>query len=206
MQKAIRAGVGQGLFVRSTKPGMEIRAANPDVCIPVSELTSQAGGIGVQLSPTRTWEFAGNVAVVENADAFWKHELVLPDADLAILASGNMSRRLLTWLASPAMAQCHVTHWGDYDPVGVCQYLRLADACPGRVETHAPAEVDELLPRFGKRELVTRQPQFLDRLRRRTSDRHVSRMVDLFDRYRRGLEQEVLLCSDPLGTGLQSSV
>jgi hypothetical protein len=196
--KAIRAGVGQGLFVRSTKPGVEIRAAEADVSIPVSDLTSQAGGIGVQLSPTRTWEFAGTVAVVENADAFWKHELVLPDADLAILASGNMSRRLVSWLASAAMAQCHITHWGDYDPVGVCQYLRLADACPGRVETHVPNEIDELLPRFGKRELVTRQAQFLDRLRRRTSDRHVSRMVDLFDRHLRGLEQEILLCS-PLG-------
>jgi hypothetical protein len=31
-------------------------------------------------------------------------------------------------------------------------------------------------------------------------------MVDLFDRHRRGLEQEVLLCSDPLGTGLQTSM
>jgi chromosome segregation ATPase len=66
--------------------------------------------------------------------------------------------------------------------------------------------VDELLPRFGKRELVTRQPQFLDRLRRRTSDQHVSRMVDLFDRYRRGLEQEVLLCGDPLTIRSRSTV
>lgn len=191
--KAIRTGVGQGLFVRSTKPGVEIRSAEGEVCISVGQMTDQAGGMGVQLSPERTWLFAGDVVVVENADAFWRHDVVLPEADLAIFGSGNMSGRLVRWLASPGMARCRITHWGDYDPVGVCQYLRLADACPGRVVTYAPPEVDELLPKYGKRKLITRQPRFLDRLRRRTSDPHVRRMVDLFDRHMRGLEQEVLL-------------
>lgn len=191
--KAVRTAVGQGIFVRSKKPDVEIQSIDGDVCIAVGQLTAQAGGMGVQLSAERSWMFAGNVAVIENADAFWRHEFVLPDADLAILGSGNMSTRLLHWLASPAMAQCRITHWGDYDPVGVCQYLRLADACPGRVETYAPNKVDRLLPRYGKRNLVLRQPTFLDRLRGRSADPHVRRMLGLFDQFRRGLEQEILL-------------
>lgn len=191
--KAIRLAIGQGLFVRSAKPEVEIRSVDGDVRIAVGQLTAQAGGIGVQLSADRTWTFAGTVAVVENADTFWRHDVVLPEADLAILGSGNLSGRFLAWLASPGMAQCHVTHWGDYDPVGVYQYLRLADACPGRVESYAPDEVDELLPKYGKRKLVTRQAQFLDRLRERASDPHVRRMIELFDKHRRGLEQEILL-------------
>ena len=128
--KAIRYGVGQGVFVRATKPGIVIRSADGGVSIPVSELTTKAGGSGIQLAPDKAWSFVGDIAVVENADAFWRHDDVLSDADLAILGSGNMSARLLKWLASPEMEQCHIIHWGDYDPVGVYQYLRLADACP----------------------------------------------------------------------------
>jgi hypothetical protein len=193
--KAIRHGVGQGVFVRATKPDIVIHSEDGDVSIPVSELTAKAGGSGIQLAPGKAWAFVGDIAVVENADAFWRHDDVLPDVDLAILGSGNMSARLLEWLASPEMAKCHIIHWGDYDPVGVYQYLRLADACPGRVVTYAPGEVDDLLPKYGKRTLVTRQPKYLDQIRSRESDPHVRRMIDLFDKHRRGLEQEVLLRS-----------
>lgn len=191
--KAVRRGIGQGIFVRATKPDIEIQSMDGELSISVSDLTSTAGGIGIQLCAQKVWTFAGSVAVVENADAFWQHERVLPDVDMAILGNGNMSSRLLEWLASPAMSNCHIVHWGDYDPVGICQYIRLTDACIGRVESFAPAEVDQLLPRYGKRRLVTHQTTFLDRLRRRESDPYVKRMLALFDVHRRGLEQEVLL-------------
>jgi len=195
--KAVRRAVGQGIFIRSTKLDTEIRSADGKIVIPVSQLTASAGGSGIQLSHEKTWAFAGDVAVVENADAFWRYELVLPEIDLAVLSGGNMSARLVQWLASPEMSQCRIIHWGDYDPVGVCQYLRLLDACPGRVDAYAPPEVDELLPTFGKRTLVTRQPKYLDRLRRRATDPYVHRMIKLFDKHRRGLEQEALLHPRP---------
>ncbi len=191
--KAIHSSIGEGLFVRSTKPNVEIQSIEESICIAVGKLTKQAGGIGIQLSPGRSWTFSGHIAVIENSDAFWRHDLVLPQVDLAIFGSGNVSSRLLQWLASPGMAQCRVTHWGDYDPVGVNQYLRIADACPKRVDTYAPEIIDELLPKYGKRNLITGQTQFLDRLRSRTADPHVRRMLELFDRYHRGLEQEALL-------------
>lgn len=191
--KAIRRGVGQGIFVRSTKPDVAIQSTDGEVAISVSELTTKAGGAGIQLSPDKTWTFNGDIAIVENADAFWQHELVLPDVDLVILSGGNMSERLVKWLASPAMSECRITHWGDYDPVGVWQYLRLLDACQNRVGIFAPPVVDELLPKYGKRKLVTRQSTFFDRIRTRTSNDYVRRMVGLFDKYRRGLEQEILL-------------
>src|SRR5262249_55060291 len=92
--KAIRPGAGQGIFVRSTKPSAEIRSADGEVCISVGRMTEEAGGLGVQLSTERTWVFAGAVVVVENADAFWRHDIVLPESDLAIFGSGNMSGRL----------------------------------------------------------------------------------------------------------------
>ncbi len=191
--KAVRQAVGQGIFIRSAKPDIEIRSADGEIVIPVSELTASAGGSGVQLSAEKTWTFVGDVAVIENADAFWRFELVMPQVDLAVLSGGNMSTRLVQWLGSPEMARCRIVHWGDYDPVGVYQYVRLLDACSGRVEAFAPPEVDELLPKCGKRRLVTRQPKYLDRIREHAADPFVHRMIELFDKHRRGLEQEALL-------------
>jgi hypothetical protein len=112
-----------------------------------------------------------------------------------------MSNRLLDWLASPAMDQCSIIHWGDYDPVGVYQFLRLVDRCPGRVTVYAPATVDRLLVRIGKPKLVTRQGRYLDFIRSRESDPYVGRMIGLLDLHRRGLEQEALLRVGELTVG-----
>jgi Uncharacterized protein conserved in bacteria C-term(DUF2220) len=191
--KAIRRAAGQGIFVRATKPGVLVHSVDGESPINVTQLTSQSGCAGFLLPIFRGWTFVGDIAVVENADAFWKHEVALPEVDLAILANGLMSTRLISWLSSPQMARCRITHWGDYDPIGVCEYLRIARQCPGRVCTYAPPEVDRLLARCGKRRLVTRQPTFLKRLRSSVADPHVRRMTDLFDKHRRGLEQEALL-------------
>ena len=184
--KAVRRGSSQGVFVRATKPGVVLFSTDGQVFIPVSELTLKAGGSGIQLAADRSWSFAGSIVVVENEEVFWRHDEVLPDVDLAVFASGNMSNRLLDWLASPAMEQCAIIHWGDYDPVGVYQFLRLVDKCPGRVTVYAPAIVDGLLARIGKPKLVARQARYLDSIRSRESEPYVGRMIGLFDRHRRG--------------------
>lgn len=191
--KAIGKGLAQGVLVRATKPGVVISSVDGRSVIPVSEQTAQAGGCLVQLSSEREWGFSGTIAVVENTDPFWRHHLVLPNVDLAILSGGNMSTRLLKWLASPAMDQCQFLHWGDYDPVGVFQYLRLAKDCPGRTAAYAPENLEILLPKYGKQQLVTEQVSYLGRIRAQQADPYVRRMVDLFDKHRRGLEQEIYL-------------
>jgi hypothetical protein len=191
--KAIKQGSVQGIFVRSTKPGVVIQSTDGAASVDVCQTTNRGGGAGIQLSSAITWKFDGDIVVIENAETFWKHELVFPDVDIAIFASGGMSGRLITWLSAPEMAQCPITHWGDYDPYGVCEYLRLVRACGDRVSVFAPIEVDELLPRFGKRTLVTKQSTYLDRLRSHGANSYVRRMTDLFDKHRRGLEQELLL-------------
>lgn len=193
--KAIRQGTVQGIFVRSTKPGVVIRSIDGEVSIDISEATARGGGTGIQLSASKQWSFSGHVVVVGNEPTFWKHEVVLPDADMAIFGGGTLSHRLICWLSAPEMATCSITHWDDYDPCGVCEYLRLVRNCGDRVAVYAPAEVDQLLPKHGKRMLVTRQSQYLDRLRSHQSDPYVRRMTQLFDKHRKGLEQELLLLS-----------
>ena len=193
--KAIRQGTVRGIFVRSTKPGVVIQSTDGEASVNISEATAQGGGAGIQLSAAKRWTFSGTILVVENEETFWKHEMAVPDADMAIFASGPLSHRLIRWLTAPEMARCPISHWGDYDPYGVCEYVRMVRECGDRVTVYAPAEVDQLLAKHGKRTLVTRQAQYLDRLRSHQSDPYVRRMIQLFDKHRKGLEQELLLRS-----------
>jgi hypothetical protein len=111
-----------------------------------------------------------------------------------------MSERVLSWLASDQMSECRFVHWGDYDPVGCLEYLRLRERCEGRARMHLPASVAELLPRHGKRDLILEQVQELDALRTGPGDESVRALLHLFDTHRKGLEQEALLM-----TGLGST-
>lgn len=191
--KAFNRSIAEGVFVRAIKPNITIESTETGEVIPVSELTAITGCAAIQLSESRSWTFCGSIAVVENADAFWLHERVIPDSDLVIFASGKMSGRLLDWLASPEMESCSILHWGDYDPVGVTEYIRLTQHCGDRVKTFVPDNLESLLKRHGKRKLITDQVEILGRLRQQSDNRHVARMIALFDRHRKGLEQELLL-------------
>ncbi|MEX2671414.1 MAG: Wadjet anti-phage system protein JetD domain-containing protein [Phycisphaeraceae bacterium] len=182
--------------MRSTRPGVVVRAAEDGSTVPVADLTRLAGGAALLLDDERTWQFAGTVAVVENAEAFWRHHRVL-NVDLAIYTAGRMSsRRLLAWLSSNVMSDCSYLHWGDYDPVGAAEYLRLCEACPGRVQMHLPNNLDALVARYGKRELLVDQLDTLRHVRHFTADAVIAQLVDIWDRRQRGLEQELLLRSE----------
>ena len=116
--------------------------------------------------------------------------------ELAVFGSGNMSNRLVDWLVSDDLKSCSLVHWGDYDPCGVLEYLRLAERCPDRTSSFVPDHIDSLLEN-GQRELLLRQKDFLNKLRTKTADIHVARMVALFDKHRKALDQEGLLDGNP---------
>ena len=135
----------------------------------------------------------GALAVVENLEVFCHFEKLKTDAQLAIYAQGRLSGRILNWLSSPAMAQARIIHCGDYDPVGLDEYLRLKSACRERAALYLPANLEDLLSRYGKRDLLLgNNASILARLRK-TEDQEVRQIVKLIDRYGVGLEQEVLL-------------
>ena len=191
--KGVRHGAYQGVFVRSTKPGIHIYRCDGKGSVDVSGMTRIGGGAAIVLSKEDSWTFSGTVATVENEETFWNHDVVLPTVDLAVYTHGKMSNRLLSWLGSEAMSQCEYLHWGDYDPIGVNDYRRLARMCPGRVRFFVPERLEELLARFGNTKLIEKQAKFLTRLRKHAADPVVEGMIRLFDLYRRGLEQELLL-------------
>ena len=188
--KACQTSAAKGVFVRSLKPGVQFTSGRG--VLPIYELTVLAGGAAVAIEEPNPWCFAGQVALVENEEAFWQHERALPEADLAVFGIGRVSGRVLRWLAGPGFAECRFLHWGDYDAVGIAEYVRVRNALPGRVRLHVPDNIEHLLSIHGERDRYEDQLPALSGLRG-DSEALVTHMVQLFDKYRRGLDQELLL-------------
>lgn len=190
--KTAARGRFEGVFIRSHKPETSL-VSGDGVRLHVGELTAAAGVAALTLDAARRWSFSGTVAVVENAEPFWQYERELPEVDLAVFASGRLSERVLVWLASDDMAACRLVHWGDYDPVGCMEFIRLRERCGDRAAMHVPSRVEDLLQTFGKAALLTDQLDTLATLRRLAAPPEVAALLEMFDRNRRGLEQEALL-------------
>lgn len=187
-KRAVRGGASPVVLRAFTTARLERDGASLDVCA----LTRVAGAAALVVSPDCPWRFEGVVALVENLEAFLNVERIVDGFNLVLYAPGRLSRIVRAWLASPAMAGARYIHLGDYDPVGLDEYLKLKAACPGRVELHVPPDLEERLRRFGKEALLRDSVAVLGRLRR-SKDPEVSAIVYALDRFGRGLEQEALL-------------
>jgi len=194
--KLARSGASEGVFLRSNRDATIVSTVDGVHQVPVAELTRVAGGAAILLDDSRDWTFTGTVAVIENAEAFWRHDRVL-DVDLAVYSAGRMSsRRLLDWLASVPMEECTFVHWGDYDPIGAAEFLRLQHACPDRARMHLPPNLETLLASHGNRALLVKQRNVLDQIRNHAENSTIAKLIDLWDRHQRVLEQELLLLTD----------
>lgn len=140
----------------------------------------------------RTVAFSGVVATVENPTVFMRHDWAAEGVDMAIATNGRMSRRLIAWLASEPMRNARVIHYGDYDPVGLSEYGRLADALGERATLFLPARIEYLFRRYSDRELLTRSASLLPALQKSLNP-PVRRVLQLMAEYGGGLEQECIL-------------
>jgi len=166
-----------------------------DQILPVAQWTNLAGVAALHITDDKVWGFCGKLAVVENLEVFWHIEKIDPSVDLALYAQGRLSQRIIAWLSSAAMAEVQVIHFGDYDPVGLDEYLRLIQARPVRTSLYVPENLEDLLRRYGKKQLLDDSQAVLHRLRR-VEDPDVARIVAMMDRWGVGLEQEVLLSQE----------
>lgn len=141
---------------------------------------------------TYPWpEFSGHIATVENPTVLlgfpWKDHNV----DLAILTSGRMSNRMISWLACDAMARSTITHFGDYDPVGLSEFDRLYATLGNRVNLYIPDNLELLFRRYGSPSLQAKSANLLHQL---SKSKHpdILLVLELSRKYG-GLEQEALL-------------
>jgi hypothetical protein len=189
--KAARCGGREPVFIRG-RAGATL--THGDTVLQVAELTDRAGCTALTLDDVTFWSCTSTVAIIENEEVFCYFEIHPIDADIAVLAHGCMSERLLRWLAHPAMAGATYVHCGDYDPVGLSEYLRLRDACPGRVQLFVPNDLAGLMRRFGKNDLLDNEHAKASLRRLRGSDdASVRGVVALIDELGVGLEQESLV-------------
>ncbi len=160
--------------------------------MPVAELTATFGMASFINNGNYSFQYVGTVATVENLEMFMHFEDIRPEEKLAVYTGGRSSRLLLKWLASPGMSSCRIVHYGDWDPVGLDEYLRIKDVCPKRTSLFVPDNLEELFRRYSKSGLVEENTAVLQRLRS-SDDSSVQCIVSLMDRFNAGLEQEVLL-------------
>ncbi|HAT71289.1 MAG TPA: hypothetical protein DCS63_00550 [Elusimicrobia bacterium] len=160
--------------------------------LPAASLTGKYGVAAFLLKELPFWGCGGTLAIVENLEPFLCFEKMKVAADAAVYAGGKMSGRMLAWFTSAEMSKCSFVHCGDYDPVGIDEYLRLKEVCGARVKLHTPANIENLFEKYGKRELLIDSEAVLRRLRA-TKDPDALRIIEQMNVCNSGLEQEILL-------------
>jgi hypothetical protein len=181
----------------SAKPGQVlVRGCNQ---LEVGQLTEMAGVASFVLDEGETgyWQFSGQIASVENYASFVHWQRMGIEADIAIWTAGRTSDRMIRWFKSPAMQSCTFVHSGDYDPVGLDEFLRLKKSLTGdRVTLFVPKDIEMLFECYANRTLLHNKnaAALLKRLRE-SRDPEVCRIVSLMNKNNGGLEQEILLQS-----------
>ncbi len=169
---------------------------NNKVKIDAPEITSQTGCIALTLHDsadiTELPQIRGNVATVEGPELFYRFDWASVDVSVAVLTNGRMSDRMLNWVTS-SMIEGALTHFGDYDPVGLDEYRRLKERAP-RVTFYMPEDLESHFKenRFLKPDLMDKSSKLLPRLLQ-SRDADILKVIDLMRRYGGGVEQEVLL-------------
>jgi hypothetical protein len=90
------------------------------------------------------------------------------------------------------MSVCVFLHCGDYDPVGLDEYLREKQVLGERVTLYLPPQLERLTRKYGRPELLADSMSVLERLRG-SDDESIKKVIDIFNVTGCGLEQEVLL-------------
>lgn len=169
---------------------------NNKVKIDAPEITRQTGCIAITLHDssdlTELPQVRGNVATVEGPELFYRFDWASVDVSVVVLTNGRMSDRLLHWVTS-SMIEGALTHFGDYDPVGLDEYRRLKERAP-RVTFYMPEDLESHFKenRFLKPDLMDKSSKLLPRLVQ-SRDADILKVIDLMRRYGGGVEQEVLL-------------
>ena len=191
--KRSRRGAAEPLLLRAFSPASLVQHRGQD--LDLLALTRLAGVAALNLTQDAPWRCTGQLGIVENLEVFYHVERIAPTLDAALYAGGRLSERVVQWLAGQTMSTTELTHFGDYDPVGLAEYLRLRRVCGPRVTLFLPANLPALMRRFGKRSLLSGRNADLLRELRAETDPAVRTVVTLMDETGCGLEQEALLIS-----------
>jgi hypothetical protein len=128
------------------------------------------------------------VALVENLEPFLHFEQRFNDFDAAIYCAGRMSERFLRWLEFQTF---DIVHFGDYDPVGLQEFIRLKERYGCQATLYVPENLAGLVQRYGKPELLKDSSAILSGLRS-TNESEIYEVLQCLENFGQGLEQEIL--------------
>ncbi|MET3553862.1 hypothetical protein [Burkholderia sp. 567] len=153
--------------------------------------TQRLGCVSVVLGGKYEPQLAGSVALVEGPELFMRYDWTVEKIAAVVLYSGRISERMLDWI-SRSSAITSVLHCADFDPVGLCEYLRVKERLAEKLIPHAPPSIDELFRKYSKAALLQKSAVLMPRLTG-TNDPYVARIVTLMQTHGAGLEHEALL-------------
>jgi hypothetical protein len=159
------------------------------------ELTKKNGIVSV-LTDYSTNSLNGKIVIVENFDCFLYAEMFIENSDVVIYAGGKIDSRLLDWI-DDSKEITKIVHMGDYDPVGLAEFVRISTNCSQNCEYYIHPDINlQVFKKYGKSSLVSdkRNSKTLEKLRESTiNDDGFMKTIDLITRTGFGLEQEYLL-------------
>jgi hypothetical protein len=189
--KTLRGTGEEIVCVRGCRDGSLFQQGQP---VSVVEPTRNHGLLAFLLRTDSLYELHGRIATVENSTVFTSFDSLNTGLSFALYARGCFSRRVLSWLARQAATGLEIIHFGDYDPVGLKEYLKLRAACGERVSLYLPEDLPALFRKYSNPKLLQRRKsQFLLQRLRKTEDRSVLKVIRLIEETNAGLEQETLL-------------
>lgn len=187
--KRIRRTDMEPVLLRAMRPVVCTRGRKEFDLLTTTQLTGAACLI---LEPGHFWSCSARLAIVENLECFLHFEKMCIPADVVLYAAGRLSDLALQWLASENLSKCQFIHCGDYDPVGLDEFLRLTNAIGERAGLHIPANLRDLVSKYGRPELLGDSTAVLKRLRQ-SPDQAIRQVLSILDDTGCGLEQEILL-------------
>lgn len=159
--------------------------------LPVGKWCKQAGNIGCTAIRIKDGDHLipnGNLGTVENKEVFWRFEELNLDTDIVIWTEGRFAQRVIDSLQ---VSKHKMTHLGDYDPVGVAEYLRIKKKI-SHTKMYIPDNLEYLFKKFGLKKLLEDSSDLYVQLRS-SRDVQAKTIVGLMSQYCAGLEHESLL-------------
>lgn len=158
--------------------------------------TKAHGLFSFVLTPGSAYELRAPCVLVENPAMLLAFERLglTSTIPIALYAGGRVSGRVLRWLAGVSDPGFRLTHFPDYDPVGLSEFVRVRAVLGDRATLHLPSDLAEVFSRFANKDLLRREASqaLLPALRTNRSP-DVRTVLDLIELHNAGLEQEALL-------------
>lgn len=186
--KQVKQNESENILLRSLNKSQGTFSLNGQK-LPVKEWTHLAKTAVVRITRTDSIKISGSLAFVENEEVFYEFDKLSLDYDFIILTGGRLSQRLLSIIRTMSK----ITHFGDYDPVGLDEFRRIQNVFP-HAQFFVPSNIEKLFSTYSKHNLVSDNRAILQRLRK-SDNPTIRKMVGLMDENNGGVEQEILLIS-----------